>query len=154
MFSLKGSKVVHTMITLLTWTLAFAVVHSSPVPAHQLFSPTEPVLIPRSPVSADAFADNWPTNVVMLGGSETYGMWVPQDGQWHDVGSINCLDDPAYNVVDCGTVTIDNIGVVNGYGPCTFVGSNGWSASLSGNSSAGYQTVGPPQTISMVWCAT
>ena len=105
----------------------------------------------RTPVSAAAFAD-WATNVVMLGGSQSYGMWVPPDGTWYDLGTITCLDLPAYAEGPCNSPTIDNIAVAVGNGPCSFVGSNGFEATLSGAAGSGYYTVGPPQTIVSAKC--
>lgn len=113
-------------------------------------SPAKPYLLRRSPVSAEAFSDDWPTNIVMVGGAETYGMWIPQDGQWHETYLYSCLDIPAYNIVNCAGVTIDNIGVASGYGPCTLTGISGWSGTLSGGD--GYATVGPPQLIVAAYC--
>jgi hypothetical protein len=152
---MSSSRTTMFLAALFTGLLSLNLVNCSPIlTSAQPMSPAEwSALVKRSPISASAM-DAWPTNVIMLGGSETYGMWVPQDGEWHDVGDIMCLDVPAYNIVNCGSVTIDNVGVVEGYGPCTFIGSTGWSASVSGASGAGYKTVGPPQTISQVWCAT
>lgn len=106
----------------------------------------------RSPVSNTAFSDDWPTNVVMLGGSQTYGLWVPTDGAWYDLGQIECLGIPAYAIGDCNDVTIDKIGVVAGYGPCKFVGSAGYSSTIEGKAGEGYQTVGPPQNIISATC--
>jgi hypothetical protein len=117
------------------------------------FSPSKPYLVRRSPVSAEAFTDDWPTNIVMVGGAETYGMWIPQDGNWHDTSEYSCLDVPAYNVVNCAGVTIDYIGVASGYGPCTLNGISGWSATISGASGSGYTMVGPPQLIVAAKCA-
>ncbi|ETN37179.1 uncharacterized protein HMPREF1541_08169 [Cyphellophora europaea CBS 101466] len=134
-------------------TLLLTVAAASPLRQTEPISPSKPYLVTRSPVSAAAFQDDWPTNVVMVGGAETYGMWVPQDGDWHDTSDFSCLDVPAYNIVNCAAVTIDNIGVVSGYGPCTLKGSTGWQATLSGASGSGYTTVGPPQTIVQVQCA-
>lgn len=104
-------------------------------------------LKPRSPLSNAAFADDWPTNVVMVGGSQNYGLWVPVDGTWYDFENIQCLGLPAYALGDCNDITIDNIGVVAGNGPCSFVGSAGWAGTLQGTAGEGFYTVGPPQTI-------
>lgn len=109
-------------------------------------------LSPREPVSAAALGD-WPTNVVMVGGAETYGMWIPADGEWHSLSDIQCLDMPAYNILTCSAVTIDKVGVASGYGPCTLIGSSGWAATLSGDSGEGYTYVGPPQTLVLAQCA-
>ena len=109
----------------------------------------------RSPLTADAFAaaaTSWPTNVVMTGGSQTYGMWVPVDGTWYDLGNIECLDEPANAIGDCNDVVIDQIGVVAGNGPCEFVGNAGYSATIPGNPGDGYYTVGPPQNIMSAVC--
>jgi len=106
----------------------------------------------RSPLTNDAFSENWPTNVVMVGGSQTYGMWVPTDGTWYDLGNIECLGLPAGAIGDCNGVTIDEIGVVAGYGPCSFVGNAGYSATLPGKPGDGYYTVGPPQNIMSAAC--
>lgn len=109
----------------------------------------------RSPLTNDAFAadaSDWPTNVVMVGGSQTYGMWVPTDGAWYDLGNIECLGLPANAIGDCNDVTINQIGVVAGYGPCSFVGNAGYSATLPGNPGDGYYTVGPPQNIMSAAC--
>ena len=137
-----------TFLTFLSAALA------SPLARRQEpFSPAKPYLVRRSPVSTAAFADDWPTNVVMVGGANTYGMWIPQDGNWHDTSQYSCLDIPAYNVVNCAGVTIDYIGVASGYGPCTLNGISGWSATLSGASGSGYTMVGPPQIIVAARCA-
>jgi len=106
----------------------------------------------RSPLTADAYSESWATNVVMLGGSQTYGMWVPPDGTWYDLGNIECLGLPADAIGDCNDITIDEIGVVAGYGPCQFVGNNGYSATIPGLAGDGYFTVGPPQNIMSATC--
>ncbi|EXJ57202.1 hypothetical protein A1O7_07549 [Cladophialophora yegresii CBS 114405] len=109
----------------------------------------------RSPLSLDVFvatADAWPTNVVFVGGSQSYGLWIPTDGSWYDLGSIECLGLPANAIGDCNDVTINQIGVVAGYGPCTFVGNAGYSATIPGNPGDGYYTVGPPQNILSATC--
>lgn len=95
---------------------------------------------------------DWPTNVVMLGGSQTYGMWVPTDGTWYDLGGITCLGIPAVATGACNDIVIDHIGVVAGNGPCSFVGLAGWSATLPGKSGDGYWTVGPPQNMMSAAC--
>ena len=136
---------------LLTYLVSLS--SASPLLRRQPVSPAKPYIVTRSPVSADAFADDWPSNVIMVGGAEQYGLWVPQDGDYHDLSNILCLDMPAYSIVTCSTVTIDNIGVVEGYGPCTFYGSSGWSQTVSGADGSGYMTVGPPQTISWATCS-
>lgn len=133
-------------------SLALACLLTLTSAAPQPLSPSKPYMVRRSPVT-NAINPDWPTNVLMLGGAETYGMWVPQDGQWYDVSTINCLDMPAWNYVNCAGVTIGQIGVVSGYGPCTFIGISGWSASVSGDPGSGYTTVGPPQNIVWAWCA-
>lgn len=109
----------------------------------------------RSPLTNDAFAadaDAWPTNVIFLGGSQSYGLWVPPDGAWYDLGNIECLGMPANAIGDCNDVTIDHIGVIAGYGPCRFVGMLGYSATIPGNPGDGYYTVGPPQNIMSAAC--
>jgi len=106
----------------------------------------------RSPLTNEAFSSDWPTNVVMVGGSQTYGMWVPTDGAWYDLGNIECLGLPAYAIGDCNDVTINQIGVVAGNGPCRFVGNAGYSATIPGNAGDGYYTVGPPQNIMSAAC--
>jgi len=111
----------------------------------------------RSPLTNDAFAADaadWPTNVVFVGGSQTYGLWVPDDGAWYDLGNIECLGLPANAIGDCNSVTINQIGVVAGYGPCSFVGNAGYSATIAGNPGDGYYTVGPPQNIMSAACGT
>lgn len=137
----------------LALTLLLTLATAGPILRRDPVSPAKPYIVTRSPVSAAAFSSDWPTNVLMVGGAETYGMWVPQDGAWHDTSDFSCLDIPAYNVVNCAGVTIDNIGVVSGYGPCTLVGVSGWSATVSGASGSGYTTVGPPQLIVSAQCA-
>jgi len=109
----------------------------------------------RSPLTAAAFSTastDWPTNVVMVGGFQTYGMWVPTDGAWYDLGNIECLGVPADAIGDCNDITINEIGVVAGYGPCSFVGNAGYSSTLPGNPGDGYYTVGPPQNIMSAAC--
>ena len=88
----------------------------------------------------------------MLGGAQQFGMWVPPDGTWYDLCNIECLDLPAYATGPCCSPTIDNIGVAAGNGPCSFVGSDGFSAVVSGNSGTGYYTVGPPQSLVSAAC--
>ncbi|KAK4938162.1 hypothetical protein LTR10_021321 [Elasticomyces elasticus] len=108
----------------------------------------------RSPLSDAVFdaTSDWPTNVVMTGGSQTYGMWVPIDGTWYDLGSITCLGLPAYAEGPCDGMTIDQIGVVSGDGPCDFIGDDGYSVSIPGVAGGGYYTVGPPQNIMSAKC--
>jgi hypothetical protein len=110
----------------------------------------------RSPVSDDAFSSStdWPTNVVMVGGSQTYGMYVPEDGTWYDLGTIQCLGIPADAIGPCNGVTIDQIGVVSPNGPCSFVGNNGYSETIQGTAGEGYYTVGPPQNILQAKCGS
>jgi hypothetical protein len=137
---------------LLTLLATLTLTTSTPLRAPTLpISPSTPRLHRRSPVSATSFSSSdWPTNIVMVGGAETYGMWIPQDGQWHETYLYDCLDVPAYNIVNCAGVTIDYIGVASGYGPCSLTGVSGWSATLDGGS--GYVTVGPPQLIVAAMC--
>ncbi|KAK5195485.1 hypothetical protein LTR99_002007 [Exophiala xenobiotica] len=93
----------------------------------------------RSPLTDEAFASDtdWPTNVVMVGASQTYGMWVPMD---------------AYAEGPCNGVTIDQIGVVAGDGPCTFKGNDGYVETVPGVAGDGYYTVAPPQNIMFATC--
>lgn len=140
-------------ITLLfVWALSLlGVVFAGPIVRKSL----NPQLIKaRSPLSAVADAETWATDVVMVGGSQTYSMWVPTDGTWYDLGNIECLGLPADAIGDCNDITIDQIGVVAGYGPCKFVGNNGYSATIPGNPGDGYYTVGPPQNIMSAACGT
>lgn len=132
--------------TLLGLTLANPIIRKSLNPQ---------LLKVRSPLTSDAFAasaDAWPTNVVMVGGSQTYGMWVPTDGAWYDLGNIECLGLPANAIGDCNDVSVNEIGVVAGYGPCRFVGNAGYSATIPGKPGDGYYTVGPPQNIMSAAC--
>lgn len=68
----------------------------------------------------------------MLGGSQSYGLWIPVDGTWYDFENIECLGLPAYALGDCNDITVDQIGVVAGNGPCSFVGNAGWAGTLQG----------------------
>jgi hypothetical protein len=106
---------------------------ASPVVRKSL-NPNFPVA--RSPLTADAFAadaTDWPTNVVFVGGSQTYGLWVPKDGSWYDLGNIECLGLPANAIGDCNDMTVNQIGVVAGSGPCQFVGvSASWVSQPTG----------------------
>ncbi|KIX01441.1 uncharacterized protein Z518_09167 [Rhinocladiella mackenziei CBS 650.93] len=132
------------------WLVSFfAIVPANPIVRK---SPNPKMLRVRSPVSNEAFSDDWPTNVVMVGASQTYGMWVPPDGTTYDLGNIECLGLPAYAIGDCNDITIDKIGIVTGYGPCKFTGNAGYSAILPGNAGDGYSTVGPPQNILTAAC--
>jgi len=109
----------------------------------------------RSPLTNDAFAadaTSWPTNVVFIGGSQTYGAWVPTDGTWYNLGNIECLGLPANAIGDCNDMTVNQIGVIAGYGPCSFIGYAGYSATLAGAAGDGYSTVGPPQNIMSAKC--
>jgi hypothetical protein len=108
----------------------------------------------RSPLTDEAFASDtdWPTNVVMVGASQTYGMWVPMDGTTYDLGQITCLGLPAYAEGPCNGVTIDQIGVVAGDGPCTFKGNDGYIETVPGVAGDGYYTVAPPQNIMFATC--
>ena len=123
---------------------------ANPLRAMSKREPDSSPLFSREPVSTSAFAD-WPVNVVFQGGSQSYGLWVPQDGAWYNLCDIQCLDLPAYATGACCYTTVDRIGVGSGYGPCSFVGANGWTATITGNS--GYYTVGPPQTLVSVSCS-
>jgi hypothetical protein len=106
----------------------------------------------RSPITNEAFADDWPTNVVMIGGSQTYGMWIPTDGVVYDLGTIRCLGLPAYAIGDCNDMTVDKVGVVAGNGPCNFEGWSGWKETIQGVAGEGYYTVGPPQNMKSAQC--
>ena len=134
----------YTIILLVSWIATLPSMASAPPIVKKSLNLS--LLNARSPLTSAAFAteNDWPTNVVMEGGSQIYGMWIPTDCTWHDVGSIECLGLPAYAIGDCNDVTIDHIGVVAGNGPCTFVGNAGYSATIAGNAGDGYQTVGPP----------
>jgi hypothetical protein len=90
----------------------------------------------------------------MVGGAETYGLYIPPDGTWYYLSQIQCLDTPAWNIVTCDSVTVDKVGVASGYGPCTLIGSSGWSGLLSGDDGSGFTYVGPPQGIVMAQCAS
>ena len=108
----------------------------------------------RAPLTSASFStdSDWPTNVVMVGGSQTYGMWVPMDGSWYDLGNIECLGLPAYAIGDCNDMTVNSIGVLSGDGPCSFVGNAGFSITIAGAAGEGYYTVGPPQNIMSASC--
>ncbi|KAL6250688.1 hypothetical protein RBB50_002991 [Rhinocladiella similis] len=108
----------------------------------------------RSPVTASAFATDteWATNVLFLGASQTYGLWVPMDGSWYDLGGITCLGLPAYAEGPCNGVTINAVGVVAGDGPCSFLGNDGYSATLPGDAGDGWFPVAPPQNIMSAKC--
>jgi hypothetical protein len=67
------------------------------------------------------------------------------------LSSIICLDEPAYALGACDGPTIDMIGIASGTGPCSFVGINGWSATIPANAE-GYTVVGPPQRMVMAKC--
>lgn len=130
------------------WVLALAYGTSAiPLATNQISSLSNNKA--RSPVSASAFAaaDDWPTNVVFTGGSQSYGLWVPPDGKWYDFENIQCLGTPAYAIGDCNDITIDQIGVVAGNGPCTFATSTGSYITVAGNPGDGFTTVGPPQRM-------
>ncbi len=90
----------------------------------------------------------------MLGGSQSFGGYIPPDGTWYQLSTIDCLDLPAYAVGPCDSATIDQIGVAAGDGPCSFVGINGWSSTMSGAAGEGYMTVGPPQRIVLMKCGS
>ncbi|KAL2444804.1 hypothetical protein ABEF95_017273 [Exophiala dermatitidis] len=141
-------------ITILLFCLALlSLTSASPVPVVRKSLNPKMIKI-RSPVSNTDFSssDDWPTNVVMIGGSQTYGMWVPADGTTYDLGTIECLGVPAYAIGDCNDITIDKIGVVVGYGPCKLTGNAGYSQVIEGAAGEGYQTVGPPQNILTAAC--
>lgn len=91
---------------------------------------------------------DWPTNVAFMGGSESYGFFLPPDGNWRVLSSVQCLAIPSYALGPCDSPSIDQIGVQHGE-PCSFVGIDGWNATLSGTAGEGWTTVGPPQRI--VW---
>jgi hypothetical protein len=131
------------IISLLSIALATPVVRQSLNP--------NPIAI-RSPITNEAFSTDWPTNFLMVGGSQTYGGWVPEDGNWYNFANILCLGMPAYALGDCNDITVDHIGVVAGNGPCSFTGSAGLSVTLQGTSGEGYYTVGPPQRIISAKC--
>ncbi|KAJ9615049.1 hypothetical protein H2200_001123 [Cladophialophora chaetospira] len=143
----------YSIAILITWiatllNLAFA----NPIVRKSL---NPQLLKARSSLSAEAFAaaaDTWATNVVFVGGSQTYGGWVPPDCSWYDLGNIECLGLPANAIGDCNDMTVNQIGVIAGYGPCSFVGNAGYSATLAGKAGDGYQTVGPPQNIMSATC--
>ena len=94
---------------------------------------------------------DWQTNTVMLGGSQSYGFYLPDDGNWHDLSEFQCLDLPAYAIGPCDSPTIDQIGLLAGQS-CTFIGTDGWTATLSGAVGEGFSTVGPPQRVVMGKC--
>lgn len=100
----------------------------------------------------DANKTDWPTNVLFVGGSQTYGLWVPTDGVWYDLGTIVCLGLPAYALGDCDGIAVDQIGVIAGNGPCSFTGISGYTVTVPGNPGDGYTTVGPPQNILAAQC--
>ncbi|RMZ83520.1 hypothetical protein DV737_g1614, partial [Chaetothyriales sp. CBS 132003] len=88
------------------------------------------IQVPRSPISASSFTD-WPTNIVMLGGTQQFGLWIQPDSGWLDLCDITCLDVPAYALGACCSPTIDAIGLAAGTGACQFVGISGWTATIT-----------------------
>jgi len=140
---MRGLPILLTVLVALT-----AMVSSSPIPAT---SPNPNTLLGR--MSAAIFAD-FPVNVIFLGGANQFGGWVPTDGSFHSTSDILCLDEPAGTTGACGIPTVDFIGVATGSGPCSFVGTNGFSATMQGNAGDGWYTVGPPQQIIMVACGS
>ncbi|KIW12291.1 hypothetical protein PV08_09568 [Exophiala spinifera] len=108
----------------------------------------------RYPVTTSSFATDseWPTNVLFLGATQTYGFWVPMDGSWYDLGGITCLGLPAYAEGPCNGMTINAVGVVAGDGPCSFLGNDGYSATLAGDAGDGWFAVAPPQNIISAKC--
>ncbi len=143
-------------VTLLSfWLILLAGFFSSASPLGSRKSLNNPKsLKARGPLSNADFSSDWPTNVVMVGGSQTYGLWVPEDGTWYDLGTIQCLGVPADDEGPCNGITIDQIGVVAGDGPCSFIGSDGFVQTIEGGSDEGYYTVGPPQTIASAKCGS
>jgi hypothetical protein len=116
--------------------------------------PSERDVAKRTPISTSAFIKlaDFPVNVVFLGGSNQYGGWVPVDAAWHSMADILCIDEPAGSTGACSIPTVDDIGVATGDGPCSFVGVNGFSATVSGASGSGWYSVGPPQQLLMAAC--
>lgn len=143
----------YTITLLCLWSVFFSIISANPI-VRKSFNPKMMKVRSPSPVSNSDFASSvdWPTNVVMVGGSQTYGLWVPADGTTYDLGKIECLGVPAYAIGDCNDITIDKIGVVAGFGPCKFTGNAGYSQVVEGAAGEGYQTVGPPQNILTAAC--
>lgn len=111
-----------------------------------------PVPAPEpAPVSADAFAD-FPVNVIMLAGAAQFGAWIPHDGIWRASSTMTCLNAGANSYGACSTPSYDHVGVVAGNGPCSFIGRNGFFATLQGNAGEGFATIAPPQQITWVAC--
>eukprot|EP01099_Mayorella_cantabrigiensis_P006674 TRINITY_DN5651_c0_g1_i1.p1 TRINITY_DN5651_c0_g1~~TRINITY_DN5651_c0_g1_i1.p1 ORF type:complete len:146 (-),score=15.90 TRINITY_DN5651_c0_g1_i1:464-901(-) len=142
------------IVLLCAWVLSMALSASATPMVRNGIFPS--FLKARSPISTSAFAaaDDWPTNVVFTGGSQSYGLWVPPDGTWYDFENIQCLGTPAYAIGDCNDITIDQIGVVPGNGPCTFTTSAGSNIVVAGKAGDGFTTVGPPQRILGAVCGS
>jgi hypothetical protein len=133
------------MIVLLSILAVLQNASSSPVPA--------PIAVPAS-LQATKFASaaDFPVNVIFVSGPAQFGMWVPRDGVFYSTASLTCLNMPAYTYGACSIPTVDQIGVVAGNGPCSFVGSNGFWNTIQGTAGEGFYTVGPPQVITYVSC--
>ena len=90
---------------------------------------------------------DWPTNVVLTAGDQSLGTLIPPDATLHQLAEFTCLELPAY-----ATPSVDLIGIAAGSGPCTFLGRDGFSQTLSGLAGEGFYTVGPPQALIQVAC--
>lgn len=101
--------------------------------------------------AAELAATDFSINVAIVAGSSQMGMWVPTNGVFVSTASLTCLNIGASSYGACDSLVVNQIGALNGYS-CTFVGSDGWSASQTGTSSSGFLSVGPPQTIVSVAC--
>lgn len=103
------------------------------------------------PLEAVEAAD-FPVNVIMVAGAAEFGLWVPHDGLWYPMAGLTCLNVWANAYGACSTTSVDQVGVVAGYGPCSIVGSNGFWETLPGNAGDGLASVAPPQTLTWISC--
>ena len=92
---------------------------------------------------------DWPTNVVFLSAAQNEAAFLQQDGVWHDLDNVLCLQEPAYACGACSSISFDHVEIAVGTGPCMFMGSSGSIFRVDGGTAA---TIGPPEALLSAIC--
>ncbi len=95
--------------------------------------------------------EDWPTNIEFMATTQLLGLFVQPDGVVHDLSDVTCRLLPSETEGPCNGISVSQIGVVTGYGPCTFYGSDGAIIDVPGKG-GGWISVTPPQNIMQAVC--
>lgn len=136
-------------VVVLLWLLQISVGRSTPFPeSYELLSNNTAIgdqLQRRS--------EEWPSSIVFTANTETLFFELPRDRQVHDLGSIECLSLPSYTIGDYNDLSVSQISVASGIAPCTFVGINGFTITITADDK-GYTDVTSPQNIILGSCGS